>query len=713
MADINKKPFSKELPSTNVDPRLVERDNRATVSTTSKTNYDQPSFVLDKNWAKIAFLTNDSNLKVKSDIANRYWSSASAKFTDTRLGCNIGINSRPQFTRYSDVRVKGRLSGRNSVSINNTTGNFGMGRYYSEAIDDPSQTIFLRFGVPQFNTLAGFISKAIDADASIIATTGRAPSIFYDIGKLAGTAASVIAFPAIAITIVAAKVIKSFFPRSSSKFYTLKPTMHLYWGAVNMLVNTLAINRGIFPKIMSEEKEQKIGKPFKLDPKFLEQLSKMMPDVFSDNSYFDLYSIANKAQRLANQLDSDDFEKLNKGTATDYLGYVRNDMSGSGTHATNISDKTGKPTLASRINELLKSNSAYYKNLNKEQTDRTETDPKIDPNDPKGANKKDPSFFESFRSDLDSEFRQGSQYAVFKVDYTGSVSESFGNSVAESDLSQKINSMSSGARQASFSFGKGEDVKQLLGGVLGAVGDLAMGSLSGITMGFSDFFAALAGNAYIDIPKYWQSSSATLPRSNYTMSLVSPYGNIISQMQNIYIPLCMLMAGSMPLSVGKQAYTSPFICQLFDRGRLQIRLGMIESLSITRGTSNLAFDTQGKALALDVSFSVVDLSSIMHMPLSQGKLFETDMTLDEDNILSDYLAVLAGMGMYEQIYPIQKAKLILAKDIIQAHRLTSPAYWSSLFHDSSTSGTMKYLTAGQLSNLEGLVRGSSVITAEN
>jgi hypothetical protein len=31
-----------------------------------------------------------------------------------------------------------------------------MGRYYSESIDDNAQTIYMRFGVPQFNSLVDF-----------------------------------------------------------------------------------------------------------------------------------------------------------------------------------------------------------------------------------------------------------------------------------------------------------------------------------------------------------------------------------------------------------------------------------------------------------------------------------------------------------------------------------------------------------------------------
>lgn len=37
--------------------------------------------------------------------------------------------------------------------------------------------------------------------------------------------------------------------KPSSKFYYLKPTMPLYWNAVNSIVNQIAVNRGIVPRI--------------------------------------------------------------------------------------------------------------------------------------------------------------------------------------------------------------------------------------------------------------------------------------------------------------------------------------------------------------------------------------------------------------------------------------------------------------------------------
>lgn len=698
-----------------INPRLIENEQfKQLFNLQDTTSFDAQSFILDKDWAKQAFLINDTKLENTADIKNRYWSSASAKFTDSRIGGNLGINSRPQFTRYADVRVKGRLQGRNDTTIGNTSGNLGMGRYYSEAIDDPSQTIYMRFGVPQFNGIVNFLARAFDPNMVSLAKTGRDPSILFDIGKAAGAVAAFVTFPAFAITITAGKVLNSFFTRPTSKYYTLKPTMHLYWSTVEQLVNTLAINRGLMPKIMNTEEAQKIGSPFKLDQAHLSELHNLFPDFISAQNHINVYGIANRAQRLANKLFQDDFAKLENGTATDYTGFVQTGTDG-GDHPTYISGEDNEPTLAAMLNKVLMF--GYYKTSKEEvQAERLELDPRIDPSDPKNEQKKEPGFFKEFIESYDAEVRDGSQYAIFKVDHTGSVSESFGNSVGESDLSRKINEVSSTARQARFTFSDGAILGQdgLLGGigaVLGGIGDLASGALDGITLGAFGAVKSFLGAGYVDIPKYWQSSSATLPRSNYTMTLISPYGNVISHVQNIYIPLCMLLAAALPLSTGKQSYTSPFLCQIFDRGRAQCRLGMIESLSITRGTSNLPFDLKGNALAIDVSFSVVDLSSIMHMPVSTGKIGESDMTLDEDNILMDYLAVLAGQDMYTQVYPFSKAKLNLAKRIMSVQKLTSPAYWASFLHDNAESGLLSYTPVGLFQTaIEGGSRGTAVVS---
>lgn len=689
--------------------RAVTLNGVNVVETRSVIPPDRAGQELDNEWAKSAFLISDTQINNVGDVKNRYWSSADAKFTDGRLGCNIGINAKPQFTRYTDIRAKGRSEKRNKVTVGGTDGNIGMGRYYSEAIDDPSQTIYMRFGVPQFSGLMSFLSRAYDSDMVTLARTGRASSLLYQTARGIGTITSVVAFPQIAAGVLLGKALNFMFARPTSKFYTLKPTMGTYWATVDSLVNNIAIIRGLLPRVMAEEnKGDRLGQQYRIDPAQLAALNGLMPDVFSGtDNHFDIRMIVNRAQRVANQTFSEEYEKLNNATATDNEGYLQR-ATGIGAHTTYISNSKGEATAPAWLNKFfMVGNYKLADGASGVETDpQSLVKPADETNKPDTAKVKiEESGFKNFLELLDAEFRDGSQFAVFKVDHTGSVQESFSNSVQESDISNKINGISSNMRQARFTFSEGNvvggAVGDLLQGVMGAAGDVVKGTLDGMTFGFSNILAGLGGAGYIDIPKHWQSSSAQLPRSNYTIQLISPYGNVVSQLQNIYIPLCMLLAGTLPLSTGKASYTSPYLCQLFDRGRCQVKLGMIESLSITRGTSNLAFTTKGNPLAIDVSFTIADLSSIMHMPVSTGGLFEIDTNIDPDNIMADYLAVLAGQDLYTQLYAIPRAKLRFATALTKASKIVSPGAWAAMVHDA--------LPDLLVNAIEGANRGSALV----
>ena len=91
---------------------------------------------------------------------------------------------------------------------------------------------------------------------------------------------------------------------------------------------------------------------------------------------------------------------------------------------------------------------------------------------------------------------------------------------------------------------------------------------------------------------------------------------------------------------------------------------MIDSLTIERGTGNMGFNNSGQSMAMRVSFSVVDMSSIVHMPIIEGFTLSPSTALfDEDTTFSDYMASLAGLGLADQIYPWRKLKINLTRQM--------------------------------------------------
>lgn len=599
--------------------------------------------IRDSDWLRQSFLVkyDDRNDPEYERILNRRFDSTTRlKFVDTSPGGNICINPLPQWNSNTDIRVPGRL-----------IGSQGMGRFYSEAIDDHNQIIHMRFGTTEFNSLTTFFTGFYNGEGGLLAKTGRSPDLLYSIGKAAGMIVPILAFRLWFISL-AGNVLRFFLQKPSSKFCYLKPAMPAYWSAVQGMVNQIAVNKNIVARVFSED--QKLAEDGETDGKTVnEKLHELMPNVFSDKGGINVYVLANRAQRIArkNYLAQAEifgdtsnlniYEKIKfwsgkvfSDTGSSYEKYLERWTNSNQGKVKSLPDEKGE-----------------YSKANNDTVDSIKTDDK-------GV--KDPTAYDGFSELFKAELDDGGSFVSFRVNPTGSISESFSNSTAPSELQNKFNSTSAGGRNMMFNFAGG-NVGELgglgtaLGALMGGVQSVVTGALDGI--GASGLMA-LMGSAFVDMPEHWQSAAARLPTSTYTFRLTSPYaGNPIAQLLHMYLPLSMLLAGAIPIATGKQSYTSPFMLELYDRGRCQTRYGIIDSLTITRGVSNLSFNTEGEPLAIDVSFSFKDLSSIVAMPISNGfSLNIAKGLIDDDNAFTDYMNILGSVSLSDQIYSWKKFK---------------------------------------------------------
>jgi hypothetical protein len=388
---------------------------------------------------------------------------------------------------------------------------------------------------------------------------------------------------------------------------------------------------------------------------------------------------------MENSGSIEDFKRFSQDFLDGKRQYNRADYSGSTLEeawASFMESGYGKPTEGDSDNIL--SNEKAMRSSSNESAERQ--DPTKGPVPHSAQN------IDGWGKHMKAIFKDGAEFATFRVDHTGSVEESFQSSTGETDIAQKFNSASAQGRAAKFSLFGGNIDGGPIDAVKNGLGSIIEGGISGIPFIGSTIMPALkagAGAAYADIPEYWQNSSASMPRMSYTMQLVAPYGNPLSQMINIYIPLCMILAGALPLSTGKQSYTSPFLCQVFDQGRCQTRLGIIDSLQITRGVSNLGFNKKKQAMAIDVSFTVKDLSTVLHMPIATGfALDPLEGIFDEDTIFTDYISVLASNNLGKNIYVAQKFNKRLMARYRQIQQMTSPSFWAGYLHDMTPIGLL-------------------------
>jgi hypothetical protein len=664
------------------------------------------------DWVRQAFLLPEKAIS-DADMVRRTLTTAAFKFTDTTIGGNFAINTPPQYTRYADIKVGGQP---NAV-FKRSTGNLerspddgtsaahasgartryrasssrGMGRYYSEAIDDNGQYVTMRFGVPEFNSLWTFFGNFYHSGAATLARTGRGKSVLYMVGEAAGIALSLPFWPAIQ----AGRLIKFFTQSPPSKFYYLKPAMPLYWKAVTTILNQISVNMGFTHQSMRPEQAKMYANPE--DVTYNDAVAKKyhdwLPDIINEHGVIDAFAVATRAQRLSNR----------------YNEVIRDQVSGG--RWEQIQTKIGQwleqeiaPGNAKygNVDAYVKAYADLPANQPQSSSGETGSNDAMPPAETVGNREKytEGSPFMEF---FEGERRDGASFVTFRVDYTNTADESFSNSTREADIASQINSMSNSNRSIRFSiadgnFGDGA-FANLVESTIGGVKDVVAGLADRV--GVSGL-AALGGSALVDIPKMWDASTANLPRMDFTIQLRSPYGNKMSRMRNLFLPLSMILAGALPLSAGRHAFTSPFICEAYCRGRAGIRLGMVESVSVTRGTGNLGWNQDDEPLGIDVRLTIVDMSSILHMPISMqfsaldGAIaaageavagdtgayvasLVTETAFDEDNSFTDYLSVLASLSFQDMVYPTNRWRINVANQMASFDSWRSPARWANWF----------------------------------
>jgi len=713
---------------------------------------DRPS---DLDWVKQTFLVSEKEMD-KFDVYSRLVSDADFKWSDTTIGGSEAINMPYQFTRYADLKTglgyhaealnledpdttlrfdnsnggDGSLLGDMIGDIKETysdipTGGgtnsaaFGMGRYYQESIDEHATLVHMRFGVPEYNSMARFLGYFYSPTKGFLANRGG--GLAFNIGSAIGEALGfLLMIPALPL-VLGGRVYRRMADSPSSKYYYLKPTMVLYRQAVASILNTISVNIGLSPyspddiKAGSHDRSRGFNDLVNSN-EGLTIFHELLPDIVSSDGFIDFMAVTTRYQRKANAIREALAEKMNNPSAwsgarslvKDYIETYRealkevkppvkqekyleawfkqswNEFKGI---VRTVTDAVGVTTPEQKAQQVQDAASTAIVETYEEKGDeryRFETSAGVD-FETKYKKIYINDNIDTIGAFYRAEMVDGGQFVTFRVENPGSMSESFSNSTRESDLASKINSISGSVRNAKFDYGT------IIGKIPGV--QTAIDALQGMVAGVLDKWEigglmGLSGMSFVDIPKQWDSSSANLPRADFTIQLRSVYGNRVSQFFDLYVPLAMIMAGALPLSTGKQSYTSPFICECYSKGRCAIRLGMIESLSITRAVSNLPFNVNRGVTGIDVSFSVVDMSSVMHMPLMVGSssllqrgasstlkavggegaasmldaLFAmlSPSTFQEDNPFLDYMATLSSLSVSHMLYGTRKLQLDIA-----------------------------------------------------
>lgn len=639
------------------------------------------------NWVNQSFMVPNNRLG-QVDARRRLFNEPATKFTDSSLGGNWAINPPPQFTENADIdsRAAFIVSGLSKVP--------GQGRYYSDSIDDNSQLLFIRAGIPQYNPLLRFFTNFYNVKASMVARHGRMSGAAYDAGKAVGFVVYLPVWPLATLNDALRWVTRS----PASKFYFLKPTMGLYWNAVTSIVNHLGVNLGmVFPADNPDSKAVKESDPElpdpleKVSPSDIEAMIASAPELYFSDGSLDVYAVANRASRLAykrreemtallDRLNTQDefIEGINKFQLESMQDSVKtmylSTSGGSG---------SGIVSLHGRLMQWFSAKAGG-------EYDETATDISKAGLESEGG---DPGFFESLINYTKSELQDGAAFATFRVNQPRGLSDSFSNSTAENQLASEINSFSSTARNARVAMANGNFIDGAAGDSLASVFQSSVDFLGGIADGIGIGGAkAILGNAFVDIPKNWDASQSSTTPLSFNFTLKAAYGTKRTIYQQILFPMAMLIALAAARSTGRHSYTGPFLIEAYCQGVAQTRLGIVNNLTFNRGAGVVGFTQERLPLQVDVSLSIEELSSIFHMAIAPS--FSIDPLsgmFDEDSLYTDYLNTLSGLGLSDQIYIRKRWGLNLKRKMASWRADTSPARWASWFNGTDTGRIMNAL----------------------
>ena len=664
---------------------------------------------LDKDWVLDAFMVSGKDMEENYNFL-RFNSTADVKFTDTTLGGNLSINCLPQYTRYADVRSVGLYSSRQKVKVGLMSSDNGMGRYYSEAIDDNSTNVYFEFGVPAFNNVLLYVMGAVDYKKAVIANSARS-LFFYNAGKAFGLGALFVAFPIIAPVLFLAKFAASAASAilgNGGRFdqYHLKATMFTYWNSVNTMVTIMGTELGILSPTFINADPKKIGSPVKVTEADMASIRQLMPDLISGQNGINVQAMIGKSQKMYNKMHEAKLDALDRLASANIkkedfdklittLGTLDNL---DGENVENLWKKL-QPKIKvdknfSKENKKDKTNfSDLLKELKKDGKDiKTAFSPNKDGTYNKTKKSDEPGWVHKSFNTFKAVWNEGARYAVFRVEHLSSSTESFSNSVDSMTSVDTLNSMGKTYRNLKFNVGLGGIPG--IGSAINAVTNFAVGGASGVTLGVSDVIGSLLAGANVEVQKKWSSSNVSFPSQTFKMSLVSPSAHPVAQLRNLYIPLACIMSGMLPLETGPRSNTSPFLCSMFVRGRQKINLGMITSLSITRGTSNLPFNKQRRPLAIDVTFSVTDFSELISAPMPSNMLDTSSVIYDDESGLSRYIQALCGRDLYSSTHVFDRAKIKLSRAFQTADYVTNPEFFGALVGDTIISNGIFSIFSG-------------------
>ncbi len=266
---------------------------------------------------------------------------------------------------------------------------------------------------------------------------------------------------------------------------------------------------------------------------------------------------------------------------------------------------------------------------------------------------------DSFKS-----FFSSKENVIFYLDGISSIEESYSNETTESSLSSLINGFSDKAREIKFLFGnKGSTVSNIINSASSVTSSIT----SALSSGLAGFGGGIVGSladkgvstvlngGKVSFPEIWSGSSFDRSYS-LTFKLRSPDNDSLSIFLNVLKPYCKLLALVLPRQSKKDeeeldpnGYNSPFLVKAYSKGLFNIDMGIITSMSVSKG-AECCWNDDGLPTQIDITIDIKDLYSHMYMSSmwNSDNIFGSISTLKgviSNTSYLDFLANMAGLNI--------------------------------------------------------------------
>jgi hypothetical protein len=208
-------------------------------------------------------------------------------------------------------------------------------------------------------------------------------------------------------------------------------------------------------------------------------------------------------------------------------------------------------------------------------------------------------------------------YTDFYINPNVSYSETFSNNASPSMLEGAISGASDMAKEMAFLLSAGvdsananksqEEVAKMIKGIGGGIAEN-----KGILGRLFNSASTIISGQNIAFPEIWKGSDFT--RSyNIEITLRTPYGTRESIFMDLMVPLAHWVCLACPRQASVNTYGAPFLVKCYIPGFCSIDMGLVDSLTITKGGDGSAWSVEGFPLEINLSISIKDLYSALSM----------------------------------------------------------------------------------------------------